>query len=116
MNRQSRPMARALLLASILATIAGNGCVVSSESTSGTAPRIPDPVDRKCVEDQYELVYIYENGVARWSVCVDRTNNRKCETLAYFRGECSLGEGTGSNPHTPVTPTIPRKDPGVAVE
>ena len=62
----------------------------------GEASGFANPADQHCIDQQHELVPIFDaTGVSVGTLCVNRWNNRRCESWAYYRGECSLGSNKG---------------------
>ena len=77
--------------------------VATCVDTVSTQPRalapLPDVSVRKCVDDGFALVAIHNaSGAPERYVCVDRQSGRKCESWAYYRGECVLGTGWNTMP------------------
>ena len=71
--------------------------VIAASSTGGIAP--PDPSIQKCIDDGYGIVHVYnESGVPTLALCVDELGKRKCESWAYYRGECRMEAGGGARP------------------
>ena len=69
------------------------GCITVAP---GEVSGLPNPADQHCIDQHHELVQVYDaGGVPVGTICVDRGNNRKCKSWAYYRGECSLGRKKG---------------------
>lgn len=88
-------MGLTLLACACVDSVSTRSVFVTQPAVS-TQPRVvsplPDVSARKCADDGFELVAIYnESGVPERHVCVDRHSGRKCESWAYYRGECVLG-------------------------
>ena len=101
-------MGLALLTGACVDTVSNRSIFVTQPNVS-TQPRVvaplPDVSVRKCIDDGFELVAVYnESGVPERYVCVDRQNGRKCESWAYYRGECALGRGWNTFPDSSTPP------------
>ena len=66
----------------------------SSSTPIGNIPGLANPADVKCVEDGYRLEYVRVDGVPIKGLCVNDETGAKCESWAFFRGECSLDRST----------------------
>ena len=62
----------------------------SQPQVPDAAGKLPNPADRKCVEDGHRVEPIYRNGLPVESYCVDERTGTKCESWAYYRGECGF--------------------------
>ncbi len=51
---------------------------------------LANPAAVKCVEDGYELVPLFEDGIQIGHQCRNPETGEMCEVWRYFRGECSL--------------------------
>ena len=97
MSGLDRPRARGLVHSCIVVTLSACGLMSGVPLAFGETSGLANPADRHCLDNQYELVHVHDgSGVPVSSLCVDRENNGKCESWAYFRGECSLGESQDS--------------------
>ena len=67
--------------------------VVRSTDAVREAPEMANPADVKCVEEGYQLQYVREDGIPIKGLCVNERTGAKCESWAFYRGECSLGHG-----------------------
>ena len=67
----------------------------STSTPSGTGSGLANPAAAKCVEDGYRLEYAEVDGVPTKGYCINDETGTKCESWAFFRGECSL-DGTSS--------------------
>ena len=112
-----RRLARRLLPAAMGLALFAGACVdtvstrpvLVTQPAVSTQPRVvaplPDVSVRKCVDDGFDLVAIYNaSGVPERYVCVDRHSGRKCESWAYYRGECVLGAQWNTIPGSSVAP------------
>jgi len=101
-------MGLALLASACVDTVSTRPVFVTQPAVS-TQPRVvaplPDVSVQKCVDDGFELVAIYNaSGVPERYVCVDRHSGRKCESWAYYRGECVLGAKWDTMPDSSPAP------------
>ena len=83
--------------------------VFDAQPAVSTQPRVlaplPDVSVRKCVDDGFDPVAVYNaSGAPERYVCVDRQSGRKCESWAYYRGECVLGEKRDTIPGSSPAP------------
>ncbi len=70
---------------------------VSTEAQVAAA--LPDVSVQKCIDDGFDVAEIYNaSGVPESYICVDRQHGQKCESWAYYRGECALGAGWNTQP------------------
>ena len=117
MNDPSKRQTWKLLLPTLgLALFAGacvdtvsNRPVFVTQPAVSTQPRVvaplPDVSVRRCVDDGFDLVAIYNaSGVPERYLCVDRHSGRKCESWAYYRGECALGAQWNTIPGSSSAP------------
>ena len=61
-----------------------------SANTTVENTLIPNPADKKCIDDGYSLQQVTKGGVPVGSECISAKSGAKCESWAYFRGECLL--------------------------
>lgn len=96
MSGPDRPRTRGLVRRAGVVTILSAWASMSSvQSALGETVGLANPAALRCIDNQYELIHVHdESGVPVSSLCINRKNNRKCESWAYYRGECSL-EGPG---------------------
>ncbi|MEJ2621780.1 MAG: hypothetical protein P8163_16450 [Candidatus Thiodiazotropha sp.] len=74
------------------------GCSTKSQEPSadqtgvpeGTQSGQPDVSIQPCVDDGYEVVQVNRNGIPENYLCVNPKTNLKCDSWAYYRGECQL--------------------------
>lgn len=71
------------------------------EAKASEVNRLPtaavrNPADAKCLDDGFRLVPVHRNGVPVYAHCIDDASQSKCESWAYFRGECPLPQPTSS--------------------
>ena len=94
MSCLDRPRAQGLVhRAGVVTILSACASMSGVQSALGETPGLANPADQHCLDNQYELVHVHdESGVPVRSFCIDRKNNRKCESWAYYRGECSLEE------------------------
>lgn len=88
-------MGLALFACACVDTVSNRSGFVTQPAVS-TQPRVvaplPDVSVQQCVDDGFDLVAIYNaSGVPERYLCVDRWSGHKCESWAYYRGECVLG-------------------------
>ena len=93
MSGQTDPRAwRSLGHRGAVALLSVGALLVGVRSALGGESGLANPADRFCVDNEFELVQVYDaTGVAVSSVCIDRRNNKKCNSWAFYRGECMLG-------------------------
>ncbi|MCY3639606.1 MAG: hypothetical protein OXH37_01165 [Gammaproteobacteria bacterium] len=52
--------------------------------------------DVKCLDDGFRLETVHRNGIPVYALCIDHASQSKCESWAYFRGECPLPQPASS--------------------
>ncbi len=62
----------------------------ASRSSSQGASGMANPADEHCVEAGYRLDFIRKQGIPVDALCINDKTGAKCETWAFFRGECVL--------------------------
>ena len=106
------------LLAGACVDVVSNRPILVTQPAVSTQPRVvaplPDVSVRRCVDDGFDLIAVYNaSGVPERYLCVDRQSGRKCESWAYYRGECVLGmewsttSGSAAAPREAVSGQVP---------
>ncbi|EGV27868.1 protein of unknown function DUF333 [Thiorhodococcus drewsii AZ1] len=62
----------------------------SSAPALGVAVELPNPAERHCSQDGYQVVPLYRNGIPVSSLCVNPGNGRRCGVWDYYRQSCRL--------------------------
>lgn len=65
-----------------------------SESHPAT---MADPSLAYCENNGYELVPVVKNGVPHSYLCVNKAKGLKCDSWAFYRKQCSLGNEESRN-------------------
>lgn len=52
--------------------------------------RIPDPSVELCLQDGHQLAPVRKDGIVQSYFCINPKIGLKCDSWAYYRGECSL--------------------------
>jgi putative hemolysin len=75
----------------IIATSIMLSATACSTNPESRPSGIENPADKKCIADGFTLLPRIENGIPIGSDCADLKTGKKCDSWAYFRGECTLG-------------------------
>ena len=62
-----------------------------SPDTDRPTSRIPNPSVELCVRDGHQLAPVHKDGIVQSHLCVNPKTGLKCDSWAYYRGECNLG-------------------------
>lgn len=86
-----------MTIVSIAVALAGCDVVDEGDHTPGTpgAASRPNPAAVRCTEDGYQVEVVLTHGAPTGSNCVEPQSGQKCETWAYFHGECELPPAGG---------------------
>ncbi len=97
------PNSRQQLL-SLTALLLTCGC--NEQNTgSGTDPalaenkpgkQLVDVSVQRCIDDGYTAAPVLRDGIPGSYLCIDSETQKKCDSWAYYRGECQL-KGSGLN-------------------
>ena len=49
-----------------------------------------NPTIQHCQESGYQVLPVVEDGVTRSHFCLNAESGKKCDSWAFYRGECSL--------------------------
>ena len=66
----------------------------ASVSTGQPSHRMPDPSVELCLQEGHQLAPVRKAGIVQSYFCINPQTGLKCDSWAYYRGECSL-EGQG---------------------
>jgi putative hemolysin len=61
--------------------------------TEDAKSKSPDVSIQHCVDDGYEVVQVSRNGIPANHLCINPKTNLKCDSWAYYRGDCQLDAG-----------------------
>lgn len=51
---------------------------------------MPDKSVQHCKEAGFDITAITENGIPTSYLCINPSTNKKCDSWAFYRGECQL--------------------------
>lgn len=69
---------------------ADSGRLVKVAATN-TTHRVADPSVKYCLERGYKSQPVDRDGIPQSYLCVNAESGEKCDSWAYFRGQCELG-------------------------
>jgi putative hemolysin len=97
-NRQQLFSLTALLLLTggCTAQNAGSGTEPAlAENTPGK--QLADASVQRCIDDGYTAAPVLRDGIPSSYLCINSETRKKCDSWAYYRGECQLkGSGLSS--------------------
>ena len=64
--------------------------IAASADTSQPSHRIPDPSVELCLQEGHQLAPMHKAGIVQSYFCINPKTGLKCDSWAYYRGECSL--------------------------
>jgi putative hemolysin len=91
---------RSGLLVLLLASGCSNSNPESASADSGrqtkaaatnAAHGVADPSVKYCLKQGYKSQAVMRDGIPQSYLCVDAESGKKCDSWAYFRGQCELG-------------------------
>ncbi|MCG7984053.1 MAG: hypothetical protein JAY90_15050 [Candidatus Thiodiazotropha lotti] len=59
-------------------------------SEANEKPGMPDKSIQHCKEAGFESVVVTENGIPTSYLCINPSTNKKCDSWAFYRGNCRL--------------------------
>ncbi len=68
----------------------------ASADADQASPQLPDPSVELCLRGGHQLAPMRKAGIVQSYFCINPKAGLKCESWAYYRGECSL-EGQEPN-------------------
>lgn len=85
----------AVVLLSLVMTV--QGCQNGSENRTEPVAQSDDvatrnPTIQHCEESGYKVKPVVEDGLTRSHVCLNESSGKKCDSWAFYRGECSLDD------------------------
>lgn len=69
---------------------ADSGRQVKATATNA-AHGVADPSVKYCLEHGYKSQPVTRDGIPQSYLCVNAESGKKCDSWAYFRGQCELG-------------------------
>ena len=70
----------------------GSGCSLAQPTPSGAdqpSLQVPDPSVALCLENGHQLAPMRKAGIIQSYLCINPETGLKCDSWAYYRGECS---------------------------